>query len=204
MAMVEQVDITAQRMFEMIPKIGNQLIVFGDATDVDAKLQRLKLFYKEIMVKAGWNNYSVINVQYKNQVVAKRKGAEDFTADSLRTLQMMQAIATRTQQQANDSLQQIIQPDNNRNTVDSTMIQQSIQRDDNDESGNSSGVAETANAVISPPVEASVTASAKPVSAKPDTRPIAKPVTKPVQKPVAVIKKQVAKPKAIMKNKNDY
>ena len=47
------------------------------------------------MVKAGWNNYSVINVQYKNQVVAKRKGAEDITADSLRTLQIMQMIAAK-------------------------------------------------------------------------------------------------------------
>ena len=46
MAMIDQVDITSQRLFEMIPKIGNQLIVFGDATDVDAKLQKLKLFYR--------------------------------------------------------------------------------------------------------------------------------------------------------------
>jgi len=210
MAMVEQVDITAQRMFEMIPKIGNQLIVFGDATDVDAKLQKLKLFYKEIMVKAGWNNYSVINVQYKNQVVAKRKGAEDITADSLRTLQIMQVLADRTQQQANDSLQ-IIQQDNNRNTVDSTMIQQSIQRDENAESGTSSGVTETANAVM-PPVASPAGTATKPAPAKPETKtivkpetkPVAKPVLKPVQKPAPAVKKPAAKPKAVMQNKNDY
>jgi cell division protein FtsQ len=198
MAMVEQVDITAQRMFEMIPKIGNQLVVFGDASDVDAKLQKLKLFYKEIMVKAGWNNYSVINVQYKNQVVAKRKGAEDIAADSLRSVQIMQMLADRTQQQANDSLQ-IIQPDNNRNTVDSTMIQQSIQRDDN-ESGSSGGVAETANAIMMPPATAPVTGNTKPAPVKPQSKPIAK----PVQKPATVIKKPVQKPKATMQNKNDY
>jgi cell division protein FtsQ len=195
MAMVEQVDITPKRTFEMIPKIGNQLIVFGDASDVDAKLEKLKMFYKEIMVKAGWNNYSVINVQYKNQVVAKRKGAEDIAADSLRTLQIMQVIATRTQQQANDSLQQIIQPDNNRNTVDSTMIQQSIQRDDNDESG---GVAETANAVIMPAAQP-VTNNVKPAPVKQATKSIIKPAQKPPP-----IKKPVQKPKATMKNKNDY
>jgi cell division protein FtsQ len=201
MAMIDQVDITAQRVFEMIPKIGNQLIVFGDATDVDAKLQRLKLFYKEIMVKAGWNNYSVINVQYKNQVVAKRKGAEDFSADSLRTLQMMQLIATRTKQQANDSLMQIIQPDNNKNTVDSTMIQQSIQRDENSESG---GVAGTANAIMPPQVAVPVIVNPKPVAAKPETKPAVKPIIKPVQKPAAVIKKPVQKPKAAMPKQNDY
>lgn len=214
MAMVEQVDITEQRMFDMIPKIGNQLIVFGDATGVDDKLQKLKLFYKEIMVKAGWNNYSVINVQYKNQVVAKRKGAEDIAADSLRTLQIMQLLAARTQQQANDSLQ-IIQPDNNRNTVDSTMIQQSIQRDENAESGTSSGVAETVNAVM-PPAERPANTAPKTMPEKPETKPVAKqeakPVVKPVSKPVSkpgpkpapAVKKPAAKPKAVMQNKNDY
>ena len=196
MAMVEQVDITPQKMFEMIPKIGNQLIVFGDASDVDAKFQKLKLFYKEIMVKAGWNNYSVINVQYKNQVVAKRKGAEDIAADSLRTLQIMQMLAARTQQQANDSLQQIIQLDNNRNTVDSTMIQQSIQRDENSESA---GVSETGNAIIIPPAIAPVIASPKPAPVKQETKPIFKPGQKP-----AAIKKPATKPKAVMQNKNAY
>jgi len=195
MAMIEQVDITPQRIFEMIPKIGNQLIVFGDATDVEAKLSKLKLFYKEIMVKAGWNSYSVINVQYKNQVVAKRKGAEDIAADSLRTLQIMKFIAERSQQQAEDSLRQNIQQDNSRNTTDSTMIQQSIQRDDSDGSG---GVAETANAIIPPTATAPVTTNTKPAPVKPET----KPVTKPAQKPTA--KKPVTKPKAVMQKKNDY
>lgn len=185
MAMIDQVDITAQGMFEMIPKIGNQLIVFGTATDIDAKLEKLKLFYKEIMMKAGWNNYSVINVQYRNQVVAKRKGAEDVAADSLRTLQIMQMIAARAQQQANDSLLQIIQPDNNRNTVDSTMIQQSIQRDDNDETG---GAASTSNAIEIP-----------------EKQPVKENVKPATVKPAAVKPKPpVIKPKVTMSKQNDY
>jgi cell division protein FtsQ len=180
----------------MIPKLGNQLIVFGDATDVDIKLAKLKLFYKEVMVKAGWNNYSVINVQYKNQVVAKRKGAEDVAADSLRTLQIMKFIAERAQQQAEDSLQQIIQPDNIRNTVDSTMIQQSIQREENEESG---AVNQTANASMMPATAVPATNNTKPAPAKQATKPI----TKPVQKP-AVVKKPATKPKAVMQKKNEY
>ena len=195
MAMIDQIDITPQRLFEMIPKIGNQLIVFGDATDVDIKLQKLKLFYKEVMVKAGWNNYSVINVQYKNQVVAKRKGAEDVAADSLRTLQIMKFIAERAQQQAEDSLQQIIQPDNIRNTADSSMIQQSIQREDSDEPA---AVNETPNqpAVQSTPP---VTNNVKPAAVKPVTKTIVKPVQKP-----APANKNVKQPKTVMQNKNDY
>lgn len=202
MALIEQVDITPQRIFEMIPKIGNQLIIFGDATDVEAKLSKLKLFYKEIMVKAGWNTYSVINVQYKNQVVAKRKGAEDITADSLRTLQIMKFISERAQQQAEDSLRQVMQPDNNRNTVDSTMIQQSIQRDETYESG---GVAETTNAGMMPETQQPTTpvTNTKPAPVKPETKAVAKPTAKPEQKP-AVVKKPATKPKAVMQKKNDY
>jgi hypothetical protein len=153
------------------------------------------------MVKAGWNSYSVINVQYKNQVVAKRKGAEDIAADSLRTLQIMKFIAERAQLQAEDSLRQVMQPDNNRNTVDSTMIQQSIQRDETYESG---GVAETANAGMMPATTAPVTTNTKPAAVKPEIKPIVKPVQKPaVKKPVtqSVLR---TKPKAVMQKKNEY
>lgn len=206
MAMIDQVDITPQRSFEMIPKIGNQLIVFGDAADAEIKLSKLKIFYKEIMVKAGWNKYSVINVQFKNQVVAKRKGAEDVTADSIRTLQLMQIIADRAQRQANDSLQ-IIQLDNERNTVDSTMIQQSFERDDKNESAsflNDAPVFTTVPKVqpASPNVQPVVVKS-KPVAVKKETKPIAKTVLKPVQKPPA-IKQDTKQPKAVLPKKNDY
>ena len=192
MAMIEQVDITTQRLFEMIPKIGNQLIVFGDATDADAKLAKLKLFYKEIMVKAGWNNYSVINVQYKNQVVAKIKGAEDIVADSLRTLQILQMLAERAQRQSEDSLLNI-QQDMERNTADSTMIQQSIQRDE--------GYEPAAQNELSQPTENNQPAlnNAKPaVVAK-----AIKPISNPVQQSASA-NKIVQQPKAVMQNKNGY
>lgn len=142
MAMIDQVDITPQRSFEMIPKIGNQLIVFGDGSDVDAKFEKLKLFYKQVMVKAGWTHYSTISLQYKGQVVAKIRGAEDIAADSLRTLQLIQLIALNAERQAADSMQ-IRQPVSENNTADSTMIQQSIQRD-NDASDENGDAAPTA------------------------------------------------------------
>ena len=133
MAMIEQVDITKNRTFELVPKIGNSLINFGDATNAAEKLDRLLLFYKQVLVKCGWDYYSSISVQFANQVVAKRKGAEDKTADSLRTLQMMQMIAWNAEHLANDSAQTIVL-DNEKNTTNVSLIQQSIERDDNAES----------------------------------------------------------------------
>lgn len=128
--MIEQVDITADRTFEMIPKIGNQLIVFGDASDAPVKFRNLRLFYKNILAKTGWSKYSVINLQYKGQVVGKIRGADDISADSMRTLQLMKMIAENTEKMASDSMKSFAQ-DSDKNTADSTMILKSIQRDEN-------------------------------------------------------------------------
>lgn len=128
-ALIQQVDITPARTFEMVPYIGNQVIVLGDAKDLDHKFNKLSLFYKKIMTRFGWSRYSIINLQYKDQVVAKMAGRDDVSADSLRTIQLMQSIALTAERLASDSVQTIIQ-DNERNTADSTMIIQSIQREE--------------------------------------------------------------------------
>jgi len=197
MAMIEQIDITPQRRFEMIPKIGNQLIVFGDAADTENKLGKLKLFYKEIMVKAGWDHYSIINLQYKNQVVAKRKGAEDIAADSLRTLQLIQIIVERAQKASGDSLK-TMQQGNDREPADSSMILQSIQRDDTDETPapNETALQQNNQALLN-----SIKPAAQNIkqTAGKETKPVIKPVQK---KPVA--NKVIKEPKAVMEKKNEY
>lgn len=151
MAMIEQVDITQQRTFEMIPKIGNQVIVFGDASATEEKFNKLELFYKKVMVKAGWSNYSIINLQYKNQVVAKIRGAEDVVEDSLRTLQLMQLIVYNAEKRSGDSLQNNM-PDNDNNVVDSSMIQQSIQRDEYSDISNTIEMPKPTKQTITQPV----------------------------------------------------
>lgn len=194
MALVDQVDITARREFEMMPKIGNQLIVFGNGSDVEEKFTRLKLFYKEVMAKAGWGDYSVINVQYKNQVVAKKRGAEDIAADAQRTLQIMQQIAENAKQQANDSLQ-IIQQDNEHNTADSSMIQQSIEREESAQPSNTFEKPKPQGDGEKPAVSNAGTVSTV-------KTPVKQPA-KPVQQP-ATPKPNKQQPKAVMQKTNEY
>ncbi|HMU09247.1 MAG TPA: hypothetical protein PKC54_04530 [Ferruginibacter sp.] len=190
MALIDQVDITAARQFDMMPKIGNQLILFGDGTDVDEKLNKLQLFYKQVMSKAGWNDYSVINVQYKNQVVARKRGAEDVAADAQRTLQIMQMLAERAQQQANDSLQ-IIQQDNERNTVDSSMIQQSIEREESAQPSYTFEKPKPQDEPVKPPVVNTGAVSTAKTPVKQSQKPGPKPATdKQInQQPKAVMQK---------------
>jgi cell division protein FtsQ len=209
MAMIDQVDINSQRIFEMVPKIGNTIIVFGDATDVAAKFYKLQLFYKEVMVKTGWNKYSEINVQYNGQVVAKRKGAEDKSIDSLRTLQLMQAIAENTERLSNDSLHTIA-ADNENNTTNIDLVQQSIQRDDEPRGSavdkpvpviapvaTPVAVAKPATALMPKPAPTAVKKPAvtKRVGAIVKQKPVvARPAAKAVVKPKAVLPKQVPRP----------
>jgi cell division protein FtsQ len=199
MAMIDQVDITAQRTFEMIPKIGSQVIVFGDASEATNKFRKLKLFYQKVMVKMGWNRYSIINLQYKNEVVAKIKGKDDESADSLRTIHMMEIIAANAAKYAEDLSDNFIQEDKKNN--DSSMIQQSMQRDETGEISNTDEEPTPQGSTNVPAV--------KPVE-KPIVKPLLKQNQKPPAKPVGIKKPVVArqasvnaKPKITMPKKNN-
>lgn len=73
MAQVEQLMITGDRRFEFIPKLGDQVIAFGEGIDIEKKFTKLLAFYREGLNKVGWNNYTRINVAFENEVVCTRK-----------------------------------------------------------------------------------------------------------------------------------
>ena len=205
MAMIDQVDITLQRNFEMMPKFGNTIIAFGDGKNALEKFSKLRLFYKQVMATAGWNKYSEINVQYSNQVVAKRKGVEEVKADSIRTLQLMKVIADNAERLSNDSLQAIT-TDNEHNTTNSSIIQQSVERDDNNPTANASEVTKPKAAGNEKP--SSVKSVQQQAEVKPAIITISKPAithTPVVSKPAGANSKppvkQTGKPKATTPSK---
>lgn len=71
-AQISQIFINNDREIELIPRVGNHTILFGDAEDIQLKFDKLKIFYKKGLNKTGWNNYSLINLKYKNQIVCKK------------------------------------------------------------------------------------------------------------------------------------
>lgn len=90
---VAQVDITPQRTYEIIPVVGNQLIKIGNAENLDEKFSKLKMFYKQVWSKVGFEKYETIDVQYTGQVVAVKRGVAKTYMDTL------QAIRTYTDAQ---------------------------------------------------------------------------------------------------------
>lgn len=71
--MIEQVYINRNDEIELIPKIGNQLIIFGNINEMEEKFNKLKALYKDGFKKTGWNKYKTINLKYKNQVICSKK-----------------------------------------------------------------------------------------------------------------------------------
>jgi cell division protein FtsQ len=74
-AQTGQVDITADGKFEIIPLIGDHVIRVGNANAIEEKLDRTLLFYRKVLAKAGFNKYSVIDVQFEGQVIGVHKGS---------------------------------------------------------------------------------------------------------------------------------
>lgn len=72
-AQVQQMNILADGSFELIPRIGNQVILFGDGSDVPEKFRNLLAFYKEILNTEGWEKYDTINLSYDHEIVCVRR-----------------------------------------------------------------------------------------------------------------------------------
>ncbi len=72
-AQVEQINVTKDGQIELVPRVGDHLLILGTAQDVENKLQRLMNFYEKGLDNVGWNKYRSISVAYENQVVCKKR-----------------------------------------------------------------------------------------------------------------------------------
>ena len=70
-AQIAQIDLDAKARASLFAQVGDERIEFGKPEDLDVKFRKLKIFYKEILPRVGWNKYDRINVEYEGQVVAE-------------------------------------------------------------------------------------------------------------------------------------
>lgn len=68
-AQIAQIYVNENREIELIPRVGNQRILLGNADSLELKFGNLKAFYKKALPIVGWDAYRVINIKYSNQVV---------------------------------------------------------------------------------------------------------------------------------------
>ncbi len=72
-AQIEQIHVDKVSGLSLIPKVGNHKIVFGGIENLEGKFEKLMIFYKKGLSKTGWNEYSEINLKYKDQVVCTKR-----------------------------------------------------------------------------------------------------------------------------------
>jgi cell division protein FtsQ len=72
-AQVEQINVTREGQIELVPRVGDHLLILGTPDNIEGKLDRLMNFYENGLDNVGWNKYRSISVAYDNQVVCKKR-----------------------------------------------------------------------------------------------------------------------------------
>ena len=70
-AQVAQLDIDNKGKITFLPQIGEERIEFGTPDEEEVKLKKLKIFYKEVLPRTGWNKFKRVNLEYEGQIVAE-------------------------------------------------------------------------------------------------------------------------------------
>lgn len=84
---IEQINVTPEKGIELVPRVGNHIVYIGElpkcndkknrASQIksftEKKLRRLEKFYKYGLSQAGWNKYSLINLEFDNQIICKKR-----------------------------------------------------------------------------------------------------------------------------------
>jgi cell division protein FtsQ len=72
-AQIDQIYVDANNEIDLIPRVGNQTVHLGSIENFKGKLRNLVAFYDKVLPEVGWNRYSVINLEFKDQIVCKKR-----------------------------------------------------------------------------------------------------------------------------------
>ncbi|HEY4322746.1 MAG TPA: cell division protein FtsQ [Mucilaginibacter sp.] len=81
-AQIAQLYVNQEHEIELIPRVGNNRILLGNADSLRTKFHNLLVFYKKALPKVGWDAYKIINIKYANQVIGVRN--ENIGKDSIK------------------------------------------------------------------------------------------------------------------------
>ena len=75
-AQIEQIYVRDDLKVELVPRVGDAIILLGTLDNYESKLGKLKKIYLKGFNIMGWNKYKVIDLQYKDQVVCSKVGQQ--------------------------------------------------------------------------------------------------------------------------------
>jgi cell division protein FtsQ len=93
-AQIAQIYVNQDHQLELVPRVGNNRILLGNADSLESKFANLLTFYKKAMPQVGWNRYKTLNIKYANQVVGVK--SDDFKRDSLKAVAKADSLKRMT------------------------------------------------------------------------------------------------------------
>lgn len=105
-AQIEQIFVDEKNDLELIPRVGNQRIILGNADSLQVKMTNLLAFYKQAMPKVGWNTYKTISVKYTNQIVCERTKIDSVAISAGKTIRQSDSagVGSAVQDSLNNTL----------------------------------------------------------------------------------------------------
>ncbi|HET8828372.1 MAG TPA: cell division protein FtsQ [Pelobium sp.] len=97
---IVQLYVNDDKDMELVPRVGNQKIILGNAELLEEKFRNLLVFYKKAIPMVGWGAYSTINLKFKGQIVCTRVDS------TLVKRKPVEILPDSTQQQQQDTITQ--------------------------------------------------------------------------------------------------
>ena len=72
-AQIDQIYVDGNNEIDLIPRVGNHIVHLGTFENYKGKLRNLAAFYDQVLPEVGWNKYSTINLEFKDQIVCKKR-----------------------------------------------------------------------------------------------------------------------------------
>jgi len=72
-AQIDQIYVDNDDELDLIPRLGNNVIHLGTTENFEGKLFNLETFYKKVLPEVGWNKYELINLEFKDQIVCRKR-----------------------------------------------------------------------------------------------------------------------------------
>jgi cell division protein FtsQ len=70
-AQITEIEIQRNGDLILYTQVSRQYVEFGKPEIVENKFARLKIFYKDILPRKGWNVYERVNLKFKDQIICE-------------------------------------------------------------------------------------------------------------------------------------
>ena len=72
-AQIDQIYVDADDEIDLIPRLGSNTIHLGTIENMEGKFNNLEALYRKVLPDVGWNYYSRISLEFRDQIVCKKR-----------------------------------------------------------------------------------------------------------------------------------